>query len=41
MISEMKDDYTELKKNIKFFIRKQNNTSSKTTAPKKEKLRKK
>ena len=31
----MKDDYTDLRKNIKFFIRKQNNTQSKSTAPKK------
>jgi hypothetical protein len=41
MIHEIKDEYGELRKNIKFFIRKQNNTQSKSTAPKKEKLRKK
>ena len=37
----MKGEYGELRKNIKDFIRKQNNTQSKSTAPKKDKLRKK
>lgn len=39
MIDEMKTEYTDLRKNIKFFIRKQNNTQSKSTAPKKDKAR--